>query len=141
MRATGSVRMVGAQSEPAVREFASEALDRSRAVDRSWVAPDACTLPTAEQPLRVAEFDDLFTTAVTWVDRPETTRLLLGLPSDPAVVARAADLAVRESGCCSFFTFTLTVSGARLQLEVTVPEARTDVLDGLAARTTAGARS
>jgi thioredoxin-like negative regulator of GroEL len=133
-------RMVGAQAEPAVRALISTALDRSPAASRPWVAPDACTLPTAEQPLRVAEFDDLFT-AVTWVDRPETTRLLLGLPSDPAVAARAADLAMRESGCCSFFTFALTVSGARLQLEVTVPEARTDVLDGLAARTAVGARS
>jgi thioredoxin len=134
-------RVVGAQAEPAVRALVSTALDRSPAASRPWVAPDACTLPTAEQPLRVAEFDDLFTTSVTWVDRPETTRLLLGLPSDPAVAARAADLAMRESGCCSFFTFALTVSGARLQLEVTVPEARTDVLDGLAARAAAGARS
>lgn len=133
-------RIVGAQSEPAVREFISTALNRSRAAVLPWVAPDACTLPTAEQPLRVAEFDDLFTTAVTWVDRPDATRLLLGLPSDPAVAARAADLAMRESDCCSFFTFALTINGARLQLEITVPDARTDVLDGLAARATAGAQ-
>jgi hypothetical protein len=105
------------------------------------LVPDACTLPTAEQPLRLAEFDDLFTSAVTWVDRPVPTRLLLGLPADPAVAARAADLAVRESDCCSFFTFALTVNGARLHLEVTVPGAYTDVLDGLAARATAGMRS
>lgn len=100
--------------------------------------PEACTLPTAEQPLRLAEFDDLFASAVTGVDRPAATRLLLGLPADPAVAARAADLVVRESDCCSFFTFALTVNGARLRLEVTVPGAYADVLDGLAARATAG---
>ena len=43
----------------------------------SWVAPEACTLPTAQQPLRVAEFDDLFANSVTWVDRPDATRLVL----------------------------------------------------------------
>lgn len=26
----------------------------------TWVAADACTLPTSEQPVRVAEFDALF---------------------------------------------------------------------------------
>jgi hypothetical protein len=106
----------------------------------SGLVPEACTLPTAEQPLRLAEFDDLFTNAVTWVDRPAATRLLLGLPADPAVAARAADLAVRESDCCSFFTFALTVRGERLQLEVSVPGTHTDVLDSLAARAQAGVR-
>ena len=88
----------------------------------------------------MAEFDDLFANAVTWVDRPAPTRLTLGLPTDPAVAAKAADLAVRESDCCSFFTFALTVNGARLQLEVAVPDTYIDVLDGLAARATAGVR-
>jgi hypothetical protein len=133
--------MVGAQAEPAVRAFITTALGRSRSVALPWVAPDECTLPTAQQPLRVAEFDDLFTGAVTWVERPDATRLLLGLPPHPAVAARAADLAVRESDCCSFFTFALTVNGARLQLEVTVPDAHSDVLDALAARAMAGVRS
>jgi hypothetical protein len=35
--------------------------------------PDACTLPTAEQPLRLAEFDELFATAVRRVDTVSTT--------------------------------------------------------------------
>jgi len=30
----------------------------------SWVAVDACTLPTEEQPLRVAEFDALLAGAL-----------------------------------------------------------------------------
>jgi len=124
-------------------ESVIERLETGMSVDDgpAWVAPDACTLPTAEQPLRVAEFDELFRTAVTWVDRRDATTLRLGLAPGAEVAARAADLAVRESDCCAFFTFTLAVSGARVHLEVTVPEMYTEVLDGLAARVAAGARS
>lgn len=105
------------------------------------IAPDACTLPTAERPTRVAEFDDLFATAVTWVERPEPTRLRLGLPADPEVAGRAANLAVRENDCCAFFTFALTTSGRTVHLEVTVPPAYAEVLDGLAARVPPAVRS
>lgn len=112
-----------------------------RDTELPWAAPDACTLPTVEQPLRVAEFDDLFATAVTWLDRPEPTRLRLGLPADPQVAARAADLAVKESDCCTFFTFTLTVTGPRVGLEVAVPPEHIDVLDSLATRAAAGLSS
>ncbi len=38
-----------------------------------------------------------------------------------------------------FFTFTLTTAERLLRLEVSVPETRTAVLDGLAARVTSGA--
>jgi hypothetical protein len=51
-----------------------------------WV-PAACTLPTAEQPLRVAEFDDLFATSVRAVDRVGPTVLRLD-----AVAARVASM-------------------------------------------------
>jgi hypothetical protein len=67
---------------------------------QDW-APDACTLPTAERPLRVAEFDDIFASVVR-AERPDPTRLDLVVPR--AVEAAARDLARRESDCCSFFT-------------------------------------
>ncbi|MEV6895548.1 hypothetical protein [Kribbella sp. NPDC051137] len=38
----------------------------------SWVSP-SCTLPTVEQPLRVAEFDDLLGTALRGIERPAPT--------------------------------------------------------------------
>lgn len=98
------------------------------------VAPAACTLPTAEQPLRVAEFDALFADAAQDVARPERTRLRLELASSPDNAARAAELTARENGCCSFFTFTLTIAGGSLTLEVTVPAEHVDVLDALQAR-------
>jgi hypothetical protein len=101
----------------------------------SWV-PSACTLPTAEQPLRVAEFDELFGAAVRGVHRPDATTLRLDLEPTAKVAARAADLAVRETGCCSFFTFGLVATGGRLRLDIEVPAGQVEVLDALAARLT-----
>ncbi|PSK98670.1 hypothetical protein CLV30_11953 [Haloactinopolyspora alba] len=89
--------------------------------------PTSCTLPTAEQPLRVAEFESLFATALRSVTRRSPTELLLVLDGSPETQAGARDLATRESGCCSFFTFTFTGT----ELTVTVPSAHQDVLDGL----------
>jgi hypothetical protein len=104
-------------------------------IEVPWV-PSACTLPTAERPIRVAEFDDLFASAVE-ARRIDRQRLRLVLRPEPAVAARAAELAVRETGCCSFFTFTLSATCGGLTLEVTVPPAHAGVLDALAARASA----
>ena len=93
-------------------------------------APEACTLPTAERPLRVAEFDQLFTRAAA-VERlgPQAARITL--PPTPETAAKAANLVVRETECCSFFTFSLTATGGRAYLDVMVPESQTPVLDSL----------
>ncbi|WP_214317547.1 hypothetical protein [Nonomuraea sediminis] len=103
-----------------------------------WVPPQACTLPTEEQPLRVAEFDALFSQAVLSVTRPRPELLRLGLTRDPETAARSAELATRENQCCSFFTFTLTISD-ELTLDVAVPSEHVPVLDALAARAEASA--
>jgi len=95
------------------------------------IAEDACTLPTAEQPLRIAEWDELFATAVTGSGRPAAEQAIFRLRPDAAVAARAADLTVRETQCCSFFTFGLIASGGGLDLTVKVPSAQTPVLDAL----------
>ncbi|HEV2088095.1 MAG TPA: hypothetical protein VGR21_07270 [Cryptosporangiaceae bacterium] len=93
--------------------------------------PDACTLPVAEQPLRVAEFDALFAASLRAVERPDATRLLLRLAA--GTLATAADLAGREAACCSFFGFAVTEdhTGA-VVMEVTVPPAQAGVLDAVA---------
>jgi DNA-binding transcriptional MerR regulator len=67
-----------------------------------WV-PQACTLPTAERPLRLAEFDDLFAAGVRSVDRIDRARVRLELEPEPGAAARAADLVMRETRCCGFF--------------------------------------
>ena len=97
----------------------------------TWV-PDACTLPTAEQPLRVAEFDGLFATAVRPAVRPAPDTLEIGLPAGAA--AAAQDLMARETACCSFFAFTLRTSGDEALLEVRVPASQLAVLDALQQR-------
>ncbi|MEW2445303.1 hypothetical protein [Micromonospora marina] len=103
--------------------------------DDSWV-PDACTLPTTERPLRLAEFDGLFRDALRGVDRPAARHLRLHLDGDAEPVAR--DLIARESACCSFLTFDLArPDGDVLTLDVRVPAARVAVLDALARRATA----
>ncbi len=96
----------------------------------TWV-PDACTLPTADQPLRLAEFDALFAADVTDVHQPSADTALLTLRPDPTVAARAADLTARETACCSFFEFTLTAAGGQLTLQIRTPAAHIEVLDAL----------
>lgn len=96
-----------------------------------WV-PDACTLPNQQVPLRVAEFSDLFATALRSLQRPEPGWLRLGLDPAPQVEATAADLAARETQCCSFFDFTLHRDDGQLWLDVRVPAGREPILDAIA---------
>ncbi|MEV2222518.1 hypothetical protein AB0E01_21885 [Nocardia vinacea] len=95
-----------------------------------WV-PDACTLPTMEQPLRVAEFTDLFAAALYRIERIAPTRLRLELAATHEESAR--DLAARESSCCGFFDFSFVAAGSdAIAMEIEVPANRIAVLDGLA---------
>jgi hypothetical protein len=108
-----------------------------------WVPVDSCTLPSVEQPLRVAEFDDLFTATLRAVERsPAATRARLVLAGGPGLAERVQRLADAETACCSFFTFTVTrldadpggAAATALALEVEVPAARAEVLTALLAR-------
>jgi hypothetical protein len=108
------------------------------------VAVDACTLPTADQPLRVAEFDDLFATSLRAIERPVASgRARLVLAGGDDLADRVQRLADAETACCSFFTFTLTplttdqaddAEGTVLALDIEVPVARADVLAALVQR-------
>ncbi|WP_328999378.1 hypothetical protein OHA18_33660 [Kribbella sp. NBC_00709] len=99
--------------------------------DLTWI-PDACTLPTADRPFRMAEFGQLFADHLRGADRVDAQTLDLTLT--PASREAVADLTARETACCSFFTFTMSESTDELHLTITVPPARTDVLDGLSER-------
>ncbi|MFI8974228.1 hypothetical protein ACIGO9_15180 [Nocardia asteroides] len=100
-----------------------------------WV-PAACTLPTVEQPIRVAEFDQFFTTSTRTTRRPDPTRLEVVV--DPGAESAARELAGRESSCCSFFTFDFATGTDGLVMGVGVPPAYVEVLDAFAARAGAG---
>ncbi len=107
-----------------------------------WVelTGSSCSLPTAQKPLREAEFDALFAAWVRGVQRESPTSARFTLRRDEAVAGRLAELTAREAQCCSFFAFTLTIATDRLELRVDVPDAHADVLDALVerARTLAG---
>jgi hypothetical protein len=114
----------------------------STPLDSTDWTPAACTLPSSDQPLRLAEFDALFTAAVRGVHRDGPTELALTLAPAPGRADLVRDLTRRETECCSFFRFRLE-DGDPLRLHVTVPPAHTDVLDALAerARRPAGGRA
>jgi hypothetical protein len=106
-------------------------------------APEACTLPTSERPLRAADFDAVFAATVRDLERVGPTRLRLNLEPSPRAAARMAELATAETGCCSFFTFALTATAGALTMDITVPQQHAPVLAALAdqARAAAGLAS
>ena len=98
-----------------------------------WCAPDACSLPIADQPARVGEWDALFQTAVREIETGlGGVRFLLD--RSRANVAAVADLADRESQCCAFFTFGVTVASDALALSVDADPEHAEVVQTLAAR-------
>lgn len=102
----------------------------------AWV-PDACTLPTVERPLRLTEFDDLFT-GLTSLDRISPVQVRMHLAGAAGLEESVRDLTARETECCSFFTFTTRpvpgADGGRLALDIEVPSAHAAVLAALAER-------
>lgn len=102
-------------------------------VDDGWV-PASCTLPAADQPLRRDEFDAPFSHDLIGVDQPTGGVLRFELRADPDVAARAAGLAAQETGCCSFFTFDLTITEGKVDMLVSTGPAHEPVLAELATR-------
>lgn len=76
----------------------------------------------------------MFDADVRSVRRVSSSSVELELRPDPAVAAHVAGLAARETACCSFFTFTLTIGDGALVLGVRTPSDYADVLTALAAR-------
>lgn len=107
----------------------------------TWVPVEACTLPTAEQPLRVAEFDEVIAGSLRHIERYGPQRASLMLSGDPALTQRVQRLIDKETACCSFFSFTMTEQGSAgpaqeqvVTLTIEVPAARADVLEALMVR-------
>ena len=101
----------------------------------SFDVPDACTLPTPEQPPRLAEFQHLFTTAVRHVDLVTPTHVRLHLTGPAGLTAQVQDLAARESACCTFFTFTFATrpapDGEAVIFDIEVPATQAQTLTAL----------
>jgi hypothetical protein len=100
----------------------------------AFEVPEACTLPTAEQPLRLAQFDELFATALRRVDRLTDRHARMHFTGGADLAATVRELAAREAECCSFFDFAVGLAGDAVTLDIKVPAAHVDVLDALAGR-------
>jgi hypothetical protein len=98
-----------------------------------WI-PESCTLPTAERPLRRAEFDDLFAEDVLMVHESSPLQVRLELRAEPDVAARAARLAAKETVCCSLFRFDLVVTDGRVAMVVSTEAPHEAVLAALTER-------
>jgi hypothetical protein len=98
-----------------------------------WV-PESCTLPTVEQPVRRAELDDLFANDVLALHRESAQRIRLDLRPDTRAAGRAAELAVKETGCCSFFAFDLAIADGTVSLGIETGAAHEAVLAALGSR-------
>lgn len=106
-----------------------------RTGDSAWVDVAACTLPTAERPLRLAEFDDLFATSLRSIERTGASAVRMLLAGDAGLAARTEALANAESTCCSFFSFEVTpLEDDGVAFEVAVPAVYIGVLAGLVDR-------
>lgn len=92
-----------------------------------------CTLPTAERPLRLAEFDDLFASSAHRIEH-EDTSARIDLSGSAGLADRVRDLTERETSCCAFFTFLVDGTDQDLRLSIEVPTDRRDVLAAMVAR-------
>lgn len=96
--------------------------------------PAACTLPTSERPVRVAEFNALFASVIAG-ERVSERRLRLVLPGTDDLADYVRDLVAREAECCSFFTFAVAEEPpGHVVLDVEVQAGYTGVLDAWAGR-------
>jgi len=93
----------------------------------------SCSLPTAERPVRLAEFDELLSSA-TSAERGGPTLLTFHFDDRDGLEAQARDLTARESDCCSFFEFSVVKGAGEVRVEVRVPEPHAGILDSLQSR-------
>ncbi|MEJ7832152.1 MAG: hypothetical protein WKF79_04505 [Nocardioides sp.] len=115
--------------------------------DRDWVTVDACTLPTVDQGLRVAEFDALFAETLQAIEATRAGRARLVMSGERDLEERVRALAAAETACCSFFTFTVTPldpdsshvgeTATWVALDVEVPQERADLLGAILERASA----
>ena len=81
--------------------------------------PIACTLDGREAVDRTTAWKEL----LAGVTARETTAngMRLRLPSEPSLVARIAELTVKEAECCAFFAFAITIEHDGVWLDVAAP--------------------
>jgi hypothetical protein len=94
----------------------------------------SCTLPAADLPGRLAEFDAAFAAGLRQAELVSPTHARLVFTADQAQSQALAGLLDRESQCCSFFTFDQRAEGDLVTVDVTVPPAHAETLTALTGR-------
>jgi hypothetical protein len=86
----------------------------------------ACSLDTADQPKRLADWAELLRLARTRDETPDGLRYTFAANDElkPHVEA----LAAAEQSCCSFLEFEIAENGDELQLSVTAPPSGQEAL-------------
>lgn len=100
----------------------------------AWIDVQACTLPTVERPLRLAEFDAVFVSHLVQVVEDSATTVAFRSAGGDELMETLSDLTARESQCCSFFGFDLDHEDDGIRLVVTVPPTYAEVLAAVVER-------
>lgn len=91
-----------------------------------------CSLPTRELPERLEAWHAVAGRAMAYDVTERGVRLML--PAEPALARRVEELVRLEADCCTFFTFSVTLHGATLVLDVSAPLQARPMIDELLGR-------
>ena len=95
----------------------------------SMEIPIACSLEASDARAQLDEWKELFSNAMTRVDRVAPTRFEVSFRPDLLELSELVQLAQREKACCPFFNFTLIIDSAMTTFVVEVPDDASSVLD------------
>jgi hypothetical protein len=91
--------------------------------------PISCTLDAGEMAGQIDDWQALLARAIHRT--PVNDGVSLSFPPEPGIAAEVGRLAAAEHACCSFFDFTVRMSGGELRLEVRGPQEAQEIISGL----------
>lgn len=91
-------------------------------------APIACTLAGDDMAVRIEEWRRTLADVERREPIPGGIRLVFRSPAPLAEITRLAEA---EHGCCSFFSFAITIDGRGTALEVSAPDDGRSLLDAV----------
>jgi len=91
--------------------------------------PISCSLEASEM---AGQMDDWQALLALVIDRtPVNDGVSLSFSPEPGIAAEVARLAAAEQACCSFFDFTVRLSGGKLHLQVRGPQEAQEIISSL----------